>query len=206
MNSNFQVLHDFLLPHSVTVGRELIRSRSTVIKSLSKTIRDLYMDYREEELLENIEIYIIIIKKAIQDGERSLRVILQLLYQKYVRHGEDDLQFWAICHKSSLYPLASLEMDTLIDLEEQENNAAAKFAWAKLVLFFLLMVIPDIRQLFCKYVPLCKDDSEKIYNPDFVTGSFVVQLISCLTLLRVSKVYNLFAMLINNCGVLNNSS
>jgi len=124
----------------------------------------------------------------LNSGERSLQVILLLLFRKHVRANESEQIFIETCqNKHFEYSQASQNMDLLLKIDEKENNMAAMFSWLKLECFLILMIFPYIWQWLNRLFVSSMEESELIYNPDFVTGSFVVQLISCVTLFRRLK-------------------
>jgi len=190
--------HQNLLPLLTVADNRNEESRALTIMSVKREIHLLYKAYRQDQAFNRISLVNDhIVDDALKSGERSLQVILLLLFNKYVRPFEDPMEFIEICqNKYFLYSRASQKMDLLIKIDEKDNNIAAMFSWLKLGCFLILMLFPYIWQWLNRLFVSSMEESELIYNPDFVTGSFVMQLISCLTLFRRLKFVKILTMII----------
>ena len=191
-------LYENLLPHPMVADERTEHSRASTIAAVMRNIHSLYQAYREDQAFERRNLANDqTVKNALKSGERSLQVILLLLFRRHIRAGESEQIFIETCQNNhSKYSRACQSMDLLIKIDENENNMAAMFSWLKLGCFLILMILPYIWQWLNRLFVSSMEESELIYNPDFVTGSFVVQFISCITLFRRLKFVNILAMII----------
>jgi len=184
-----------LLPNTIVEKEDL--SRSIGLTLVASSVKRLYVEYRNQQLFEVISLdNDKTVENALIHGERYLQVLLLLLFKQHFRAHEPVGEFFTICESSlKFYFNATQAMDQLIKIEEQENNMAAIFSWIKLVCFFILILLPYTWRWLSQQFTSSSKKLELIYDLDFVTGSFVVQLISCPALLRTLKFCNIFAWL-----------